>query len=94
MAIESLGAGEEFGKFRAALEKKYTLKMIRVYTDLKACLARVKSRNSAAHIPVSNELVEQYNRIAATVWYDWDLEINNNAPATDDEILRAIQTLL
>ena len=58
------------------------------------CFVRVKSRNSAAHIPVSDELVEQYNRIAATVWYDWDLEINNNAPATDDKILRAIQTLL
>ncbi len=92
--IESLGAGEEFGKFRANLEKKYTLKMIRVYTDLETCLARVKSRDRTAHIPVSDEKVEQYNRIAATVFFDWDLEINNNAPATDEEILTAIQTLL
>lgn len=92
--IESLGAGEEFGKFRAALEKKYTLKMIRVYTDLETCLARVKNRNSIDHIPVSDDKVEQYNQIAARVVYDWDLEINNNAPATDAEILMAIQTLL
>ena len=38
VAIESLGAGEEFAKFRAALEKKYTLKMIQVYTDARNLL--------------------------------------------------------
>lgn len=91
--IESLGAGEEFGKFRASLEQKYTLKMIRVYADLDICFARVKSRNSADHISVSDDKVEQYNKIAATVMYDWDLEINNNAPASDEAILAAIQTL-
>jgi predicted ABC-type ATPase len=91
--IESLGAGEEFSQFRASLEKKYTLKMIRVYADLDICLARVKSRNSANHIPISDDKVEQYNKIAATVMYDWDLEINNNTPASDEAILAAIQTL-
>lgn len=92
--IESLGAGEEFARFHAALEKKYITKMIRVYADLDTCLTRVKSRNSADHIPVSDDKVEQYNQIAAKVVYDWDLEINNNAPATDDEVLAVIQTLL
>lgn len=92
--IESLGAGEEFGKFRASLEKKYTLKMIRVYADLETCLMRVKKRNSADHIPISDDKVEQYNAIASTVVYDWDLEINNTAPASNDAILMVIQTLL
>ncbi|MBD1997596.1 shikimate kinase [Leptolyngbya sp. FACHB-541] len=92
--IESLGAGEEFNRFRAALEKKYALKMIRVYAEIETCLARVKNRSNADHIPVSDDKVEQYNQIAARVVYDWDLEINNNNPATDDEILAAIQTLL
>jgi shikimate kinase len=92
--IESLGAGKEFAKFRTSLERKYTLKMIRVYTDLETCLARVKNRSSADHIPISDDKVSQYNQIAAAVTYNWDLEINNNAPATNDEILSAIQTLL
>jgi shikimate kinase len=92
--IESLGAGKEFGDFRASLERKYTLKMIRVYTNLETCLARVRSRSSAEHIPVSDEKVEYYNQIAASVVYNWDLEINNNTPATDDEILSAIQSLI
>ncbi|MBD1913629.1 MULTISPECIES: shikimate kinase [unclassified Leptolyngbya] len=92
--IESLGAGEEFERFRTVLAKKYTLKMIRIYADLETCLTRVKNRDSADHIPVSDDKVEQYNRIAANVVYDWDLEINNDVPATEDAILAAIQTLL
>lgn len=92
--IESLGAGDEFTKFLTCLKQKYVVKFIRVYADLDRCLARVKSRNRADHIPVSIDLVEQYNRIAANVMYDWDLQINNNAPASDEEILAAIQTLL
>lgn len=91
--IESLGAGEEFGKFRTALAQKYRLKFIRVSADLDVCLARVKRRDRADHIAVSDAQVEQYNQIAATVKYDWDLEINNNAPASDEAILAAIQTL-
>ncbi|MBD3886334.1 hypothetical protein IFO70_32100 [Phormidium tenue FACHB-886] len=92
--IESLGADEEFARFRAVLGKKYIIKMIRVYANLDTCLTRVKNRSSADHIPVSDDKVEQYNQIAARVVYDWDLEINNNAPATDDEVLAAVQPLL
>ena len=75
--IESLGAGEEFSRFRVSLAQKYTLKMIRVYTDLATCLARVKNRNSDDHISISDNKVEQYNQIAARVICDWDLEIDN-----------------
>jgi shikimate kinase len=90
--IESLGAGEAFSKFHASLKKKYMLKMIRVYADLDTCLTRVKQRSSIDHIPISDDKVEQYNKIAAAVVYDWDLEINNT-PATDEEILTAIRSL-
>jgi len=92
--IESLGAGEAFHHFRASLAQKYTLKMIRVYADLETCLLRVKSRDAANHIPISVDKVAQYNKIAAAVEYDWDLEITNSPPASDEMILAAIQTLL
>jgi shikimate kinase len=92
--IESLGAGEAFSQFRAALEQKYMLKLIRVYASLETCLARVRNRSSADHIPISDDKVEQYNQIAAKVIYDWDLEINNESLAGNDEILAAIQALL
>lgn len=91
--IESLGAGAAFQQFYAALAAKYRIKLIRVYADLDTCLARVKSRDSADHIAVSDDKVAEYNAIAATVRYDWDLEINNDPPASDADILAAIRSL-
>jgi hypothetical protein len=69
--------------------------MIHVYADADpdTCLARVKSRNSADHIAVSDDKVLEYNKIAVTVTCDWVLEINNNRPASDADILAAIQSI-
>lgn len=91
--IESLGAGEGFRRFHSALAQKYPIKMIRVYADLDTCLTRVKSRSSADHIAVSDDKVMEYNKIAATVTYDWNLEINNNRPAPDTDILTIIRSI-
>jgi hypothetical protein len=91
--IESLGAGEGFRGFHAALAKKYPIKLIRVVSDLDICLARVKSRSSADHIAVSDDLVREYNQIAAGIIYNCDLEIDNNGPAADTDIISAILSM-
>ena len=91
--IESLGIGEGFGKFRASLAEKYSIKMIRVYADLETCFTRVKTRNNAEHIPVSDDRVTEFNKIASAVTYHWDLEINNNEPISDEELMEAIQSI-
>lgn len=91
--IESLGVGEGFTKFLTSLAEKYSIKLIRVYADLETCFTRVKTRNKAEHIAVSDDKVTEFNKIAATVTYDWDLEINNNEFAVDEDIIRAIQSI-
>jgi shikimate kinase len=91
--IESLGIGEGFVKFHASLAEKYSIKMIRVYADLETCFTRVKTRNNADHIAVSDDKVAEFNKIASTVTCDWDLEINNNDLASDKDILDAIQSI-
>ena len=91
--IESLGVGEGFTKFHASLAEKYSIKLIRVYADLETCFTRVKTRNKAEHIAVSDDKVTEFNKIATTVTYDWDLEINNNEFAVDEDIIRAIQSI-
>lgn len=63
------------------------------YADLDICLQRVKARSRVDHIPLSDEQVENYNRIAANVSYDWDLEIDNNIPLPDDIILARLAWL-
>jgi shikimate kinase len=91
--IESLGAGEGFQRFHAALAGKYPIKMIRVFADLDTCLVRVRSRPTVDQIAIPEETVAEYNRIAAAVEFNWDLTIDNTSPASDTEILAAIRRL-
>ena len=91
--IESLGAGEGFNCMYASLKDKYHVKLIKVEADLDECLRRVRDRDNADHIPVSDERVREYNRIAASIEHPWDAILDNNGPATDEEILKAIASL-
>jgi hypothetical protein len=91
--IESLGAGDGFHGMYESLAGKYPIRMIRVAADPETCLARVRSRSRTDHIPVSDDKVIEYNRIAAAVSYDWDLEIDNNGPAADADILAAVRSI-
>ena len=91
--IESLGAGDAFSKFYTSLADKYSVKMIRVYANLETCFTRVKTRNNVEHIIVSDEKVVEFNKIAAAVAYNWSLEINNDVPASDRDIINAIQSI-
>ena len=91
--IENLGVGDGFHGFLNSLKKRYEIKMIRVYADLNRCLERVKNRSNKDHIPLSDSNVEKYNKIASRVTFDWSLEIDNNGPATDAEILASFKNL-
>ncbi len=91
--IESLGAGEGFRAFHAALAQKYPIALIRVAADLDTCLHRVRARDSAGQIAVPEEKVAEYNAIAAQVRYDWALEIDNDPPASDEAIVAAFRAL-
>lgn len=91
--IESLGAGAGFERLRAALAAKYDVRMIRVKASPGTCLARVKQRGANAHLPASEEQVAEYNRVAARVSFPWALEIENDPPATDAQIVAALKGL-
>ncbi len=91
--IESLGAGEGFRGFYTSLTRKYTTRLIRVKASPESCLERVRSRSRQDHIPVSDQQVIEYNKLAAEVSYDWDLEIENDPLAKDNDIISAILVL-
>ena len=93
LMIESLGAGDGFGRFHASLAEKYDVKLIRVVADSDTCLARVKTRNNRDHIPVSDSQVIAYNLVAATVNLDWDLVIDNNGPISEADLLTAVRSI-
>lgn len=91
--IESLGAGDAFRDFDATLSTTYVIKKVRVLAALDTCLERVRTRCAIDHIPVSDDKVVEYNRIAAQVVHDWAGQIDNNGPATAAEILNAIDAV-
>ena len=91
--IESLGIGKGFGKFHASLAEKYSIKMIRVYADLNTCFTRVKTRDSAEHIAVSDDKVAEFNQLASAVTYHWDLEISNDDLTPDIDIVNVVQSI-
>lgn len=53
----------------------------------------MRNRDNSDHIPVSDEKVEEYNKIAASINHKWDAVIDNNSPATDEDILRVIESI-
>ncbi len=91
--IESLGGTPGFTRLHANLSAKYRVKLVRVYADQETCLHRVRTRDSEEHIPVSDDQVIQYNELASQVVLDWDAEIDNNEPATAEDILQTIKNL-
>jgi len=91
--IESLGGSRGFERLRFNLEQRYILKYVRIVVSLDVCLERVRTRNSRDHIPVSDENVETYNRIAAKVTLPWDYEMRNEPPMTDEMILDAMKRI-
>ena len=91
--IESLGAGEGFNRMHSLLRNKYEIKLVKVYADLEECLRRVRNRDNSEQIPVSDHKVEEYNNIAANINHQWDAVIDNNSLATDEEILRVIESI-
>lgn len=90
VVIESLGAGDGFNRMQASLRGKYAVKLIKVETDPEECLRRVRNRDGREQIPVSEEKIREYNRIAASVKHSWEVVIDNNGPAGDEEILEKL----
>ena len=91
--IESLGAGQEFQSFLAALKHSYQIKMIRVHADLDLCFRRVQRRDANEHIPISDDKVMEYNKIVSRISFDWALEIDNNGTTSDAVIIDGIKKL-
>lgn len=91
--IESLGVGEPFTKTVAYFKNKTKLSLIKVRTELLACMERIKNRDASRQIPLEEEKIREYNEKVTATDHDWDLVIDNNGPAAVEEILALIRTI-
>jgi len=86
LTIESTGIAIQFREMISNLKKDYDVKLIKIDTDPELCIKRVKSRNRSGHIPVSDEMLIEINKLSESISYDYDLIFKNNNK-TDDELI-------
>lgn len=94
VALESTGASDAFFPFLSALRARYRVLLVSVRAPAEVCLERVRTRNPAAHLSVSDDNVVAINGRAAQVRLAWDLEIDNGGPASPEAIVTAVRGLL
>jgi shikimate kinase len=92
VVIESTGASEAFPAFLDELRSRCEVRLVAIRAPLDRCLERVRSRDRADHIPVSDERVAEINARAAAVELPWDLELDNGGSASADAILASSAT--
>ncbi|MDH4070225.1 MAG: shikimate kinase [Ignavibacteria bacterium] len=91
--IESLGGSEGFERLRANLSSRYAIRYVKVAAPLEVCAERVRNRDSTCHIPVSDDKVDAYNRLAARVSLPWSRVVTNDPPLSEDEICATIHSI-
>ena len=94
ICLESTGTAGYFPEFLRQLRARYRVYLVRVSAPADVCRARVRARDRADHIPVSDERLEEINRIAAAVRLPWDLEIDNSAAGNAGAVVNALAGLL
>lgn len=94
LCIESTGAACTFPELLAALRQGYRVLLIRVKAPLNVCTERVMSRDTAAHIPVSDDRLQAINAVASQVSLPWNLEIDNTTFQDESALVKAVEPLL
>lgn len=78
ITIESTGIAAQFGEMVANLRREFDVKLIKVYSDPELCIRRAINRDQSVHIPVSDNLLREINKLSDIILYNFDLIIDNN----------------
>jgi len=93
VSFEATGSSEYFFTVLGRLRSKYKVRLIRIVSPLETCYRRIRERDAAAHLPVSEAMIKIINEKAAKVDLDWDLTIDNSGQPSAVEIVAAIGPL-
>jgi hypothetical protein len=88
LVIESTAAWHRFGEFLDRLRTHHRVRMVRVETPPDQCIDRVRTRDAAAHIPVSDPDVRLINEAATAVDFPVEGTIENANGTTEADLLR------
>lgn len=94
LCIESTGTAHTFPELLATLRQSFRVFLIRVKAPLRTCIERVRTRDTSAHIPVSDHRLNEINERALLVDLSWDLEIDNSEFQDEIAIVESVKKLL
>lgn len=93
IVFESTGLTEYFDKMIESLRKDFQVVTIGVYADSRICLKRVKSRDQAIHINISDDQVVMINEKVRKRNLGTDFSIINEEKS-ENELINEISKLL
>lgn len=93
LVFESTGLTVYFDQMLERLKKDFKVTTIGVYADGSTCLERVKTRDQAIHIHVSDEQVLMINDRVRERGLQTDFLINNEAKARE-ELIRELESII
>lgn len=77
VALESTGTAPWFSRQLAELGNLGHLLMVQVRAPLEMCISRIHSRDGSRHIAVSDERIEEINRLAVKIELPWSATVDN-----------------
>lgn len=94
LCIESTGCAHTFSELLTALRQGFRVLLVRVQAPLNTCIERVMTRDTSAHIPVSDRRLTEINERALLVDLPWDLAIDNSEFQDEAVIVQSVKELL
>lgn len=91
---EATGSSSHLQGFLENLGGLYDLKLIRIHCPLDICFSRVKGRKTKDHFRVTDEQLRRINKESASIEFDWDLEIDNSGPASNQDIISQFESIM
>ncbi|MCP5051194.1 MAG: ATP-binding protein [bacterium] len=91
--FEATGTTDYFNHLLERLESRYAVKPSRIHAPLELCFQRVRQRDASIHLPISEELIHQVNRLSQAAVFDYVLSIDNET-SSDAEIINAVKGIL
>ncbi len=94
VVFEATGSSKYFSSVLENLKQLYEVKLIRIHCPLEICYNRVKNRDQKDHHVVADDMIRAINSKADKVILDWNLEINNSGPASEEFIMLQFRSIM
>lgn len=94
LTLDTTGASDELGAYLEALARVGRIRPIQVLARPEVCLARIRARDQAAHIPVEEEQIARINARSLALQLPYELSLDNDPFAPPTAVVAAVRALL